>query len=190
MKSVAVFLGSAAAAAKWRDLAYYFGKRLADNGIKVVYGGANVGTMASLADGVLAENGHLTGVFPVGFGGKREVAAQHRDILRNDVTENVEVLDLSERKAMMRLLSDCCVILPGSFGTMDELFCYAVENEVGIHDKKAYVLNIDGYYDGLEMQVDTMKREGFIDKSSSIVTFVHSVDEFFRIMENSSADSR
>ena len=92
MKSVAVYLGSAAATAKWRDFAYDFGKRLACSGMKVIYGGADVGTMASLADGVLAGNGYLTGVFPVGFGGKREVAAQHRNILRKDVTENVFAL--------------------------------------------------------------------------------------------------
>ncbi|MBQ0086984.1 MAG: TIGR00730 family Rossman fold protein [Bacteroidales bacterium] len=184
MKSVAVYLGSAAATAKWRDFAYDFGKRLACSGMKVIYGGADVGTMASLADGVLAGNGHLTGVLPAGFGGKRKVAAQGRNILRKDVTENVEVSDLSERKKMMRQLSDCCVILPGSFGTMDELFCYVVENEVGIHDKKAYVLNIDGYYDGLEMQVAAMKREGFIDRASAILVFVHSIEEFFRIIEN------
>ena len=179
LKSVAVYLGSAGASAKWRDLAFSFGKRLAENGIKVVYGGADVGTMSSLADGVLAGNGHLTGVFPTGFGGKREVAATGRDILRKDATEMVKVKDFAERKQTMSALSDCCVALPGSYGTMDELFCYAVENEIGLHDKKSYVLNIDGYYDGLEKQVATMKEEGFIRKDSDMIVFVHSVDEFF-----------
>lgn len=182
LKAVAVYLGSADASRKWREFAYNFGKRLADCGIKVVYGGADVGTMSCLADGVLAGKGHLTGVFPVGFGGKREIAAQHRKILREDVTENIEVLDFAERKTTMRVLSDCCVILPGSYGTMDELFCYAVENEIGVHDKKTYVLNIDGYYDGLEMQVDTMKREGFINRASDVIIFVHSADEFFDLI--------
>ena len=179
IKSVAVYLGSAETSAKWREFAYSFGRLLAEKGIKVIYGGANVGTMASLADGVLAGNGHLTGVFPAGFGGKREVAAQKKDILRKDLTELIEVKDFAERKMMMSRMSDCCVALPGSYGTMDEMFCYAVENEIGIHDKKSYVLNIDGYYDGLEKQVATMKEEGFIRKDSDMIVFVHSVDEFF-----------
>ncbi len=182
IKSVAVYLGSAEASAKWREFAYSFGKRLAEKGIMVVYGGANVGTMASLADGVLAGNGHLTGVFPVGFGGKREVAAQKRDILRRDLTELYEVKDFAERKMTMSRLTDCCVALPGSYGTMDELFCYAVENEIGLHDKKSFILNIDGYYDGLEKQVETMKGEGFIRKDSDMIVFVHSVDEFFELI--------
>ena len=180
--SVSVYLGSAEASAKWRELAFNFGKKLAGHNIKVVYGGANVGTMASLADGVIAGHGHLIGVFPVGFGGKREVAAQHREILRKDLTELIEVRDFAERKKVMGELSDCCVVMPGSYGTMDELFCYAVENEIGLHDKISYVLNIDGYYDGLERQVETMKKEGFIGADTRIIVFAHSIDELFGLL--------
>lgn len=177
--SVSVYLGSAEATEKWRELAFNFGKSLAEHNIRVVYGGADVGTMASLADGVIAGHGHLIGVFPVGFGGKREVAAQRRDIIRKDLTELIEVQDFAERKKVMRDLSDCCIVMPGSYGTLDELFCYAVENEIGIHDKVSYVLNIDGYYDGFEKQVAEMKKEGFINACSRIIVFVHSIEELF-----------
>ena len=182
VKSVAVYLGSAEASEKFRTLARDFGRRLAENGIRTVYGGADVGTMASLADGVLSAGGEIIGVFPTGFGGKREVAAQNREILRKDVSRIVEVKDFAERKETMCNLSDCCVALPGSYGTMDELFCYAVENEIGLHDKISYVLNVDGYYDGLEAQVSVMKREGFISVEAGMITFVHSVNEFFEII--------
>lgn len=182
VRTVAVYLGSAAASDKYMKLAFDFGRRLAENGIRVVYGGADVGTMAALADGVLSVGGHLTGVFPVGFGGKREVAARNVEILRKDVTELIQVKDFAERKETMSSLSDCCVAIPGSYGTMDELFCYAVENEIGLHDKISYVLNIDGYYDGLEMQVERMKNDGFIGRDAGMITFVHSVDEFFEII--------
>lgn len=182
IKTVAVYLGSASASEKYLKLAFDFGKRLAECGIRVVYGGADVGTMAALADGVLSAGGHLIGVFPTGFGGKREVAAQNIEILRKDVTELIEVRDFAERKETMCSLSDCCVAIPGSYGTMDELFCYAVENEIGLHDKISYVLNVDGYYDGLEMQVERMKNDGFISRDAGMITFVHSVDEFFEII--------
>lgn len=179
VKNVAVYLGSAAASEKYRRFAFDFGRRLAENGLRVIYGGADVGTMAALADGVLFAGGHLTGVFPVGFGGKREVAAQNIEILRKDLSELIEVKDFAERKETMCALSDCCVAIPGSYGTMDELFCYAVENEIGLHDKISYVLNVDGYYDGLEMQVERMKKDAFISKDAGMICFVHSVDEFF-----------
>lgn len=179
VKSVAVYLGSAESSPKWREFARNFGNRLAENGIKVIYGGANVGTMAALADGVIAGKGHLTGVFPVGFGGKRDVAAKHIPILREDVTELIEVRDFAERKDVMCSISDCCVALPGSYGTLDELFCYAVGNEIGLHDKISYVMNVDGFYDGLEQQIETEKREGFIGVEAGMITFVHSMDEFF-----------
>lgn len=178
IRTVAVYLGSADASESYRKFAYDFGALMASKGIRVVFGGAAVGTMKSLADGCLSAGGEIIGVMPEHFGGKREVAAAHKNIHRDDLTESITVKDMAERKAVMGKLSDCCVILPGSYGTMDELFCYAVENEIGLHDKYAYVLNIDGFYDGLETQVARFKADGFIRKDSDVITFVRSVDEF------------
>lgn len=181
-KTVAVYLGSADAGEKYMNIAYDFGKALAQKGVRVVYGGADVGTMKALADGVLDAGGEIIGVFPCGFGGKREVAAMGKEILRKDVSRIIEVKDFAERKKVMGEMSDCCIALPGSYGTMDELFCYAVENEIGLHDKTAYILNIDGYYDGLEAQVATMKREGFINPDSKMITFLYSVEDFLKLL--------
>ncbi|MCQ2184154.1 MAG: TIGR00730 family Rossman fold protein [Bacteroidales bacterium] len=179
IKSVAVFLGSAEVDGKFHDLAYKFGAALAKAGITAIYGGADVGTMKSFSDGVLSEGGTLVGVFPTGFGGKREVAAMNRDILRHNATRVIFVKDFAERKLVMRQMSDCCVAIPGAYGTMDELFCYAVENEIGLHDKVSYILNTDGFYDGLEQQINTMKATGFIARDSGIIQVLHSMEEFF-----------
>ena len=179
VKSVAVYLGSSEGSEKFMEFAFNMGRSLAMKGIEVVYGGADVGTMKALADGALSAGGTITGVFPDGFGGKREVALSHRDIARRDLTRLISVKDFDERRKVMRELSDCCLVLPGSFGTMDELFCYAVENEIGVHDKISYVMNLDCYYDGLEAQIATMKREGFVSPLSGVIRFVRSSDEFF-----------
>lgn len=183
IKSVAVFLGSASPSEERLNFAYNFGKELADRGFTVVFGGAEVGTMKAFADGVIEHGGDITGVFPKGFGGKREVAAIRKSILMSRVTRMVEVKDMGERMSVMNKLSDCCVIIPGGYGTMEELFCYAVENEIGIHDKQAFVLNTDGYYDALEEQIATMKREGFLRADSDIITFYHSLDDLFAVMK-------
>lgn len=181
--SVAVFLGSAAPSENRLNFAYNFGRELAERGFNVIFGGAEVGTMKAFADGVIEHGGDITGVFPKGFGGKREVAATHQNILMSRVTRMMEVKDMGERMSVMNRLSDCCVIIPGGYGTMEELFCYAVENEIGIHDKRAFVLNVDGYYDALEEMVATMKREGFLRADSDIITFYHSLDDLFAVME-------
>ncbi|MDO5442542.1 MAG: TIGR00730 family Rossman fold protein [Bacteroidia bacterium] len=183
INSVAVFLGSAGPSEERLDFAYGLGKELAVRGFKVIFGGAEVGTMKAFADGVIDNGGDITGVFPKGFKGKREVAAVLENILMSRVTRIVEVKDMGERMTMMNKLSDCCIIIPGGYGTMEELFCYAVENEIGIHDKKAFVVNVDGYYDGLENQVATMKREGFLRADSDIITFFHSLDDLFAALK-------
>lgn len=182
IKSVAVFLGSSEGSEEYLGNAYEFGRQLAGNGYKVIFGGAEVGTMKAFADGVVDAGGDIVGVFPKGFKGKRDVAASHKNIRMSRVTKTVEVRDLAERKAVMNSMSDCCVIIPGGFGTMEELFCYAVENEIAIHDKKAFVLNTNGYYDSLETLVETMKREHFLKADSDVITFYHSNEELFEAL--------
>lgn len=177
-KAVAVYLGSSEGNSPiFKQTVQSFGRSMAEAGIEVVYGGAAVGTMGILADSVLEAGGRITGVFPTGFGGKREVQAMNVEILKEGLTQTVFVRDFAERKDTMEKLSDCAVVLPGSYGTMDELFTFAVGNEIGLHDKVCYVLNVFGYYDGLEQQVATTKRNGFLNESADMVQFCHSIDE-------------
>lgn len=76
IKTVAVYLGSRTGKGpEYVNNACRLGRLLAENGIKIVYGGASVGTMKALADGCFAAGGHITGVFPSGFKGKRDNAA-------------------------------------------------------------------------------------------------------------------
>ena len=76
----------------------------------------------------------------------------------------------------MERSSDCAVALPGGYGTMDELFEYAVGNEIGRHDKKCFVLNTGGFYDGMKVMVEKMISEGFLPGYSSIL-FVDTIEE-------------
>jgi len=179
MKSVAIYLGSAIGAdQKYADFAYEVGRLLALRGIEVVYGGANVGTMGCLARGVLENGGRLVGVFPKGFGGKREVQKKNIEILQDGMTETIIVKDFSERKAVMESRADCAVALPGGIGTMDELFCFCVDNEIALHDKPAYILNFDGFYDGLKLQLETMERLNFLPSGERILQVCDTLEDF------------
>lgn len=163
MKTIAVFLGSSEGKGeKWRSAARDFGAGVAKAGIKVVYGGADVGTMKALADGVQQEGGQIVGVFPTGFEGRPAIEAENREIARKGLTEMIFVKDFDERKATMMRLSEAAVVLPGSCGTMDEAFSYAVNAEIGIHSKPVCVLDFDGYYRGLRLQIQTMVQNGYM----------------------------
>lgn len=177
-KAVAVYLGSSSGNSPvFRETVRSFGHSMAEAGIEVIYGGASVGTMGVLAESVLEAGGKITGIFPTGFGGKREVQAMNVEILQEGLTQTIFVKDFAERKATMERMSDCAVVLPGSYGTLDELFSYAVNNEIGLHDKRCYILNIEGYYDGLEQQVASIKRNGFLKEDADMLRFCHSMEE-------------
>lgn len=183
IQKVAIYLGSSPGnSPKWAEMTYSLGKALAESGKEVIYGGANVGLMKVLADAVLENGGRLRGVFPTGFGGKREVKLQNIDVERHDCTEMIYVRDFAERKTTMEELSDCAVVLPGGFGSMDELFCYAVGNEIARHDKLSYVLNYDGYYNCLKEQVGKMKQEGFLPKECDSIVFIDTVADLIDII--------
>ena len=155
------------------------GARLAREGFRLVYGGSDVGTMKALADGTASESGTAYGVFPRGFHGYPEDTWHRKgNLLRDSLSEVFYVADLPERKRVMELLSDACIALPGSWGTLDELFCYAANSKLQFNGgKPLFVFNENGYYDPLREQIDRMQSEGFINRN--LITFCDTLDELF-----------
>lgn len=178
-KSVTVYLGSSSGNNPcFAEAARELGKELAKSGISVVYGGACVGTMKALADGVLSEGGSITGVFPKGFKGKWENSSRGIEVHSSCDTTSIEVEDMSERKRVMEELGECCVALPGSYGTMDELFQYVIKLQLGFTRKPVFVLNLNGYYDPLKALILNMYNNGFIgERDLNIIGFCDSVEE-------------
>ena len=131
--------------------------------MRVVYGGASVGLMGTIADTVLAEGGEVIGVIP-GTLVEREIA--HRRLTELRVVETMH-----ERKAGMAALADAFVALPGGLGTLEELFEIWTWGQIGLHAKPYGVLNTDGYYDPLIGFLDHAVREGFVREAqrSSLV---------------------
>lgn len=154
-RSVAVFCGSSDGKdARYGQLAAAFGRLCARNGFTIYYGGAKLGLMWSLAAASLAENGKVVGVIPDFFSGDVVVA--------DNITEQIWVKSMSERKQKMEQLADAFVVLPGSFGTMDELFEIVTDAQLGLHQKPIVILNAFGYYDLLLKQLEIFFQEGFL----------------------------
>ncbi len=173
IQSIAVFCGSQAGKNPvYAQQARETGKQIAERKLHLVYGGGNRGLMGITANAVLEAGGTVTGVIP-GLLNERE--HQH-DML----TQLYVVDDMHKRKKMMYELCDAAIILPGGYGTMDELFEMITWNQLSIHDKKIILLNSDGYYDSLLEHFEKMYSDGFLyDDWRSSITIAASVDALF-----------
>jgi uncharacterized protein (TIGR00730 family) len=155
MKALAVFCGSKAGADPLYKLhATQLGGLMAAHQVKLIYGGGNVGLMGAVADGVMANGGEVLGIIP-------ELLLAW-EAAHNNITNLQVVPDMHIRKKMMYELADAAVILPGGFGTLDELFEMLTWNTLKIHDKHIYILNTNGFYNHLIAHMEQMVRAGFL----------------------------
>jgi uncharacterized protein (TIGR00730 family) len=155
MKRITVFCGSSFGTEEiYKEQATLLGKTLAQQNIELVYGGANVGLMGAVADGILNEGGKAIGVLP-DFLRSKEIAHQ-------GLTELILVESMHERKTKMSDLCDGVIALPGGFGTLEELFEMLTWAQLGLHKKPIAILNIDGFYDSLIELTQTMVDKGFL----------------------------
>lgn len=127
---------------------------MARRNIRVVYGGARVGLMGALADAVLAEGGHVTGVIP------RALAI--KEVAHDALPELIVTESMHERKTTMALRSDACIALPGGIGTLEELFEAWTWTQLGFQTKPCALLDVQGYFDGLIRFLDHGVAEGFL----------------------------
>ncbi|MCD0474632.1 TIGR00730 family Rossman fold protein [Flavobacterium sp. EDS] len=155
MNRITVFCGSSFGNKKeYETQAFQLGQIMSENSIDLVYGGAKVGLMGAVADGVLNKNGKVIGVLP-DFLMKKEIA-------HDNLTELIIVKSMHERKTKMNELSDGVIALPGGFGTLEEFFEMLTWAQLGLHKKPIGILNIDGFYDLLLEFILKMVNEGFL----------------------------
>lgn len=178
--NIAVYLGSSIRCKEeYRALAYEVGRKLALEGHTIIYGGADVGMMKDLADGAQSADGKVIGVFPEHFKGTGEVKEKGMRVIREGLAQMIIVKDFAERKNTMETLSDCSLTLPGSFGTLDELFTFVCDNTIGYHSKKAYLLNYKGFYSPVkELLKNTLDAGLLKPETVDVVNFCDTIDDF------------
>jgi uncharacterized protein (TIGR00730 family) len=133
------------------------GKILANAGITLVYGGGNKGIMGAIANACLEANGKVIGIIPELL---LAWEAQHEGLTELIVTDSMHA-----RKLLLYEKCDVAIVLPGGMGTLDELFEMLTWNNLKIHNKKVYILNINGYYNALIQLLDAMDTQGFMYES-------------------------
>jgi len=140
---------------EYADAARTLGRLLAERGIGLVYGGASVGLMGTVADAVLAGGGEVIGVIP------RTLV--DREIAHRGLTELRVVSSMHERKAVMAELSDAFVALPGGLGTLEELFEVWTWAQLGLHRKPIALLDVANFFDSLAAFLDHAVNERFLN---------------------------
>ncbi len=177
--AVAVFCGSLSGRNEiFEKAAVHIGSQLALYKKKIVYGGGNKGLMGALANASLQYNGRILGVMPE--------LLRNKEHMHTGITDMQIVPDMHTRKRMMYEACDLALILPGGFGTMDELFEMITWNQLHIHDKKIILLNISGYYDALIKHLHIMQQEKFLHNSwQDMIIMCYTADEAIAwILEN------
>ena len=140
MKSLCVFCGARMGTnPRYAEAAAETGRIIADLGLRLVYGGGNIGLMGIIADAVLAHHGQITGVIPRFM---VETEKAHRGVRDMRI-----VSTMHERKAILATESDAFLALPGGVGTLDETFEAITWNQLAIQQKPVGFLNVEGIYD-------------------------------------------
>lgn len=133
--------------------------------------------MTRVSNATKMNGGKVIGVVP-----KRIIAA-HRQADNCDELYTVETMN--DRKQQMRKLADCFVCLPGSYGTLDEMMDVVASGTVGEHRKPLYVLNYQGFYNGLRLQTDHMRALAFIPEQESYKPiYVDTLDQLLLHLNN------
>ena len=164
IKTVCVYCGSGPGTnPHFIESAKAFGKILAENGIRLVYGGGSLGIMGAVASSVLDHGGMVTGIIP-DFLKLRENALKR-------VQEMIVTPDMHERKRLMFEHSDAFVALPGGIGTLEELVEQLTWVQIGQHRKPLLLVNINGFWEPLRDLLEHMEKLGFIygDVQSSLL---------------------
>jgi uncharacterized protein (TIGR00730 family) len=155
IKTVCVYCGSGPGTnPHFVEAAIGLGKALAENGIRLVYGGGSIGLMGAVATSVLDHGGTVTGIIP-DFLTTRENALKR-------VQEMIVTPDMHERKRLMFERSDAFVALPGGIGTLEELVEQLTWQQLGRHSKPVLLANIDGFWEPLLALLAHMRATEFI----------------------------
>jgi uncharacterized protein (TIGR00730 family) len=173
-KSIAVFCAAANGNDPvYRTAAEELGRTIAGAGLGLVYGGGKTGLMGAVADAALAAGGHVVGVIPHVL---VDLEVAHGGVSELHVTETMHT-----RKALMAERSDAFVILPGGFGTLEEMFEVLAWQTLKIHAKPVVLFNVAGFFDNMLSFLDDCDAAGMLRGNRGILLVANTAEEAVRL---------
>ncbi|BBE70593.1 TIGR00730 family Rossman fold protein [Oharaeibacter diazotrophicus] len=155
ISSICVFCGSSdGRVPSYRRAAEILGTAMAENGIRLIYGGGSIGLMGTTARAVLAAGGAVTGIIPEFL--------LRREIMLDGVDDFHIVPDMHTRKQMMFERADAFVALPGGIGTLEEVVEQMTWAQLGRHRKPIVLADVEGFWTPLMDLIAHMGAESFI----------------------------
>lgn len=174
--SICIFCGSRYGTdPRFRAAATRLGELAGAAGLRVIYGGGQVGLMGAAADAAMAAGGEVVGLIPARL--------LEREVGHRAITELIVAQDMFDRKDQMIARSDAFVILPGGLGTLDELLEVLTLRQLGYHGKPTVVVNLGGYWDPLIVLIDRIIEYGFAAPSvRTLYRVVSSVEQVLPVL--------
>lgn len=158
IRSICVYCGSQPGRDKsYIDAGRILGKSIADNHLRLVYGGGTKGIMGAVASGVLSHGGRVTGIIPEFL---MDMEATRHSL--GQLSELIVTPDMHDRKHKMFERADAFVTLPGGIGTLEEIVEIMTWAQLGRHRKPIVLVNINGFWDPLMTLIEHMAEAGFI----------------------------
>ncbi|MEP7060798.1 MAG: TIGR00730 family Rossman fold protein [Betaproteobacteria bacterium] len=178
IRSICVFCGANLGVRPiYAEAASALGRVLAENGIALVYGGGGIGLMFEAARAAKHAGGKVIGIITE--------ALMAREVGNHDVSELHVVQTMHARKALMAERADAFVVLPGGYGTFDELCEMLTWNQLSILQTPMVLVNLDGYFDGFLMQLERGVADGLLrPHHRAMLTVVDAIDDVLPAIED------
>lgn len=168
--------------ADYKKLAEDVGTNLARNNLKVIYGGGSVGLMGLMANAALLAGGDVIGIIPEHI---RSHEIQHTGLTELHVVDSMHI-----RKSMMFEKADAFVVLPGGFGTLEELFEVLTWKQIGLHSKPILIYNAKGFWDSMLKMIDDVISANFAPQNNRrIFKVVTTLEEMLAALQETSSET-
>ena len=155
------------------------GRKMAQRGHGLVFGGGRSGMMGAPARGVRQEGGEVLGISP------RFFEESNPEVAFEDCTEFIHTETMRERKRLLDESSDAFIVAPGGIGTFDEFFEILTLKQLGRHNKAIVIFNIDGYYDNMLRMMEVSINKNFITTDCvDLFKVTSTIDETLDYIEN------
>jgi hypothetical protein len=163
---------------KYKEVGRELGRKIAEHGHNLVFGGGANGMMGAVAEGVHEKNGEIIGIIPEFF---KEAGSE---ISFKACTEYIYTETMSDRKKLLEDKADAVIVAPGGIGTFDEYFGVLTLKQLGKFNKPIVLFDIDGFYDQLDLLMDRLIDEKFItDDCKALYKVYRSVDVILDYIE-------